>query len=139
MVAGIGLRAALPIMVKESCMALDTELATEINTFLSTNWQARDGQKVPEAEEIKLGNDAVQLHATVLYADLAESTQLVDGYKAWFAAEIYKSYLHCASKVIRSEGGVITVFDGDRVMGVFIGERKDAAAARAALKIIIPS
>jgi len=71
----------------------------------------------------------------VLYADLAESTNLVDAHKAWFAAEVYKSYLHCASKIIRDEGGIITAFDGDRVMAVFIGDLKNTSAARSALKI----
>jgi class 3 adenylate cyclase len=116
-------------------MALTEDLTQEIKTIFATSWQERDGQKVPEAEDVKLGNDAVKLQATVLYADLAESTSLVDGYKYWFAAEVYKSYLHCASKIIRAEGGVITAFDGDRVMAVFIGDLRNTAAARSALKI----
>jgi len=116
-------------------VALTEDLTKEIENIFATSWQERDGQNVPEAEDVKLGNDAVKLQATVLYADLAESTSLVDGYKPWFAAEVYKSYLHCASKIIRDEGGVITAFDGDRVMAVFIGDLKNAAAARSALKI----
>lgn len=116
-------------------MSLSEDLANEVKNIFATSWQDRDGQKVPETENVKLGNDAVKLQATVLYADLAESTNLVNGYKAWFAAEVYKSYLHCASKIIRDEGGVITAFDGDRVMGVFLGDSKDTSAARCALKI----
>ena len=116
-------------------MPLTGDLTQEVKNIFGTFWQERDGQKVPEAEDVKLGNDAVKLQATVLYADLAESTNLVDGYKAWFAAEVYKSYLHCASKIIRDEGGVITAFDGDRVMAVFIGDLKNTSAARSALKI----
>lgn len=50
-------------------------------------------------------------------------------HKPHFAAEIYKSYLHCASKIIRCENGVITAFDGDRVMGIFIGDLKNTSAA----------
>lgn len=116
-------------------MALSEDLKKEVKDIFATSWQERDGQKVPEAEDVKLGNDAVKLQGTVLYADLAESTDLVDGYKAWFAAEVYKSYLLCASKIIRQEGGVITAFDGDRVMAVFIGNAKNTSAARCALKI----
>jgi len=84
---------------------------------------------------VKLGNDAVKLTSTVLYADLAESTWLVDNNPPTFAAEIYKSYLHCATKIIRSEGGEITAFDGDRVMAVFISSTKNTSAVRCALKI----
>ena len=116
-------------------MALSDDLEKEVKSIFATIWQKREGQKVPEAEDIKLGNDAVTLDATVLYADLAESTALVDEHSDQFAAEVYKSYLHCATKIIRSEGGVITAFDGDRVMGVFIGNRKNSAAGEAALKI----
>jgi class 3 adenylate cyclase len=71
----------------------------------------------------------------VLYADLADSTKLVDGYKAHFAAEIYKTFLHCAAKIIKSEGGTITAYDGDRIMAVFIVGNKNTAAMKAALKI----
>jgi class 3 adenylate cyclase len=116
-------------------VALNEDLGKEVKDIFATSWQERDGQKVPDAENVKLGNDAIKLQATVLYADLAESTNLVDGFKAWFAAEVYKSYLHCASKIIRDEGGVITAFDGDRVMAVFIGDSKNTSAARCALKI----
>lgn len=116
-------------------MALSDDLTKEVKDIFATVWKEREGQKIPEAEDVQLGNDAVKLHATVIYADLAESTALVDNYKPHFAAEIYKAYLHCATKIIRAAGGVITAFDGDRVMGVFIGDSKNSSAARCALKI----
>lgn len=116
-------------------MALKEDLQKEVKSIFAISWKEREGQKVPEAEDVGLENDAVKLDATVLYADLAESTNLVDSHKPHFAAEIYKSYLHCASKIIRAEGGIITAFDGDRVMAVFIGDSKNTSAARCALKI----
>ena len=93
------------------------------------------GRKVPESNEIALGNEAVELEGTVLYADLDDSTNLVDRYKPEFAAEIYKAYLSCAAKVIRSKGGEITAYDGDRIMAVYIGDSKNSSAAETALKI----
>ena len=72
---------------------------------------------------------------TVLYADLDDSTDLVNRMKPAFAAEIYRSFLACAARIIRAEGGVITGYDGDRVMAVFIGKKRNSAAARAGLKI----
>lgn len=116
-------------------MGLADDLKTEVKDIFRTKWKTRDGRKVPEAEDIQLGNDAVVIDATVLYADMDGSTKLVDGYKNWRAAEVYKAYLHCAAKIIRKEGGVITSYDGDRVMAVFIGGSKNTAAARCALKI----
>ena len=66
---------------------------------------------------------------------MSDSTQLVDNYTACFAAEIYKAFLHCSAKIIRSEGGEITAYDGDRIMAVFIGTRKNTSAVCAGLKI----
>jgi class 3 adenylate cyclase len=60
---------------------------------------------------------------------------MVNGYNWDFAGEIYKNYLYCASRLIRNEGGVITAYDGDRVMGVFIGDYQSSSAAKCALKI----
>jgi class 3 adenylate cyclase len=116
-------------------MGLRADLVTEVTEIFNAAWSERDGTVVPTDENLKLGNDAVKLSATVLYADLADSTKLVDGYKKQFAAEIYKTFLHCAAKIIRSEDGAITAYDGDRVMAVFIGERKNSRAAITALRI----
>ncbi|MGK2228941.1 MAG: class 3 adenylate cyclase [Devosia sp.] len=105
------------------------------NTFRKS-WTTRLGRVVPAATSLTMGNDAVELEsATVLYADLDSSTDLVDT-KIWeFAAEIYKTFLYAASRLILSEGGVITAYDGDRVMGVFVDGLHSVAAARCALKI----
>ena len=116
-------------------MSLGDDLRKEVRGIFNTSWSVRDGRKVPEPEDIALGNDAVRLDATVLYSDMDGSTALVDQYTDWFAADVYKAYLHCTAKVIRSEGGVITSYDGDRIMAVFIGDSKNTVAARCALKI----
>jgi len=116
-------------------VALKDDLEKRVKEIFKEEWTTRDGTVVPSEDSIKLSNDAVKLKATVLYADLADSTKLVDGYKDWFAAEIYKAFLHCAAKIITSEGGTITAYDGDRVMAVFLGDAKNSTAARTALKI----
>jgi class 3 adenylate cyclase len=116
-------------------MAIIDDIRAEVETVFSTNWKRREGQLIPEPEQVKLGNDAVELDATVLYADLADSTELVDHYKDWFAAEVYKAYLLTACRIIRAFQGDITAFDGDRVMGVFTGNGKNSNAAKAGLKI----
>ncbi len=116
-------------------MSLGDDLRSEIKKIFHDQWTTRDGQQVPDSDDLKLSNDAVKLDGTVLYADLAGSTKLVDGYKQHFAAEIYKSYLHCAAKIITSEGGVITAYDGDRIMAVYIGDSKNTSAVRSSLKI----
>ena len=107
----------------------------DVAAVFAARWKTRKGQVVPEADDVKLGNDAVKLDGVVLYADLAKSTALVSGHKDFFAAEVYKTYLLTAGRIIRSEGGEITAFDGDRVMAVYLGNGKNSSAARTALKI----
>ncbi len=116
-------------------MGLADDLNSEVKKILSEDWSQREGRVVPESDDLKLSNDAVTLEGTVLYADLDDSTKLVDTEEPWFAAEVYKSYLVCAARIIRSQGGEITSYDGDRVMAVFVGDSKNSSAARAALKI----
>jgi len=116
-------------------MSLSDEIQEAVTDIFKKQWTARDGNVIPESENLRLGNDAVKIDGTVLYADLSESTGLVDSFAATFAAEVYKSYLYSAAKIIRSEGGAITAYDGDRIMAVFIGNTKNTSAARAALKV----
>lgn len=117
-------------------MGLKEDLEVQVYEIFRSKWTSRDGSVVPTGEgDLKLGNDAVTLDATVLYADMAGSTTLVDSYPPLFAAEVYKAFLHIACKVIRSQGGEITAFDGDRVMAVYIGEGKNTNATRTGLMI----
>src|SRR6266404_4714787 len=116
-------------------MSLADDLKNEAAKILRSAWETRDGSVVPEAENLKLSNDGVYLDATVLYADMAGSTKMVDVRDATFCAEIYKCYLYCAGRIITSESGAITAYDGDRVMAVFIGKSKNTSAVRCAMKI----
>lgn len=116
-------------------MSLADDLTAEVVKIFKEEWSTRDGTKVPDTTDLKLANDAVKLTGTVLYADLADSTGLVKSYDAWFAAEIYKTYLISACRIIRANGGEITAFDGDRVMAVFIGNSKNTSAMKTALHI----
>jgi adenylate cyclase len=113
---------------------MEDELTKEVDQTIRAAWSLRDGQVVPETGSITLGNSGVALTATILYADLADSTELAI-YDQQIAAEVYKSYLLGTTRIIKAEGGQIRSFDGDRVMGVFIGRSKDTSAAKAALKI----
>lgn len=116
-------------------MSLAEDLKAYAAKTHESAWSRRDGQKVPSTEDISLGNDAVDLDAVVLYADLKDSTGLVKGYKDWFASAVYKNYLYTVSRIIRAHDGSVTAFDGDRVMAVFIGGSKNSNAAKVALKI----
>ena len=116
-------------------MKSKNDIQNEIKEILATKWNTRVGQKVPEPNDIGLANDAVKLDATVLYADLKESTLMVNNFPASIAAEIYKCYLKGCCEIIKNNEGVITSFDGDRVMAVYIGDYKNTNAVKTALNI----
>jgi len=116
-------------------MSINDQITEETKAFLKKNWSTEDARDVPDAERLALGNHAKKLSGTVLYADLADSTGLVNGYKDWFAAEVYKAYLNLACRLIRANGGEVTAFDGDRVMAVFTASNKNTAAAKTGLQI----
>jgi len=116
-------------------VALADDLKADVAAIFRAQWDVRDGRVVPAAEDLRLANYAVKLDATVMYADLADSTVLVDTYPPLFAAEIYKTFLRCAAKIIRHDGGETTAYDGDRIMAVFIGNMKNTTAVKTALKI----
>ncbi|WP_460233091.1 adenylate/guanylate cyclase domain-containing protein [Agrobacterium radiobacter] len=117
-------------------MSLLTDLQNHAATTFQSAWEIRDGRVVPAPTDLKLTNDTVVFErATVLYADLTASTLMVNTLGWQKAAEIYKTFLFCAAKIIRNEGGAITSYDGDRVMGIFIGDYQSTSAAKCGLKI----
>lgn len=118
-------------------MGLNSNLAAEVKEIFSKVWEVQNTDSVPAPEDLRLhANHAKDLEkATVLYADLDGSTNMVDKYTWEFSAEIYKTFLRCASQIIRSEGGSITAYDGDRVMAIFTGSVKNTDAVRCAMKI----
>jgi class 3 adenylate cyclase len=117
-------------------MGLKADLESWCYNVFVSNWETRKGTKVPDDEsKLSLLNEAIEIEGTVLYADMADSTALVDGHRAPQAAEIYKTFLHCAARIIQKNGGTISAYDGDRVMAVFLGESKNSDAARTALDL----
>jgi adenylate cyclase len=76
----------------------------------------------------------IELDAVLLYADLADSTEMALKSQP-IAAEVYKTYLRGVTRIIRHHGGEVRSFDGDRVMGVFIGDSMDTQAATCGLQV----
>ena len=116
-------------------MSLVKDYSKDVEEIFKQKWDTEHNETVPGPGDFRLSNGARQLNGTVLYADLDDSTNLVDSHPPGFAAKIYKAYLSCAAKIIKSEGGEITAYDGDRIMAVYIGESKNTSAVRSALKI----
>lgn len=118
-------------------MSFKEDLSAEVRTTFVGKWDVQDANKVPAPEELRLNqNHAKRLaDAVVLYADLDGSTSMVDKHSWSFSAEIYKAYLRSASQIIRKNGGVITAYDGDRVMAIFYEGTMNTNAVAAALEL----
>ena len=116
-------------------MSLSDDIASDVQTVMDTLWSTRTGRKIPETDEVSLAGGAVEIEATFLYADLANSSKMAKVLDRRVAAKIVKSFLATSARLIRSCGGKIVSFDGDRIMGVFYGDSKNSSAAKCALQI----
>lgn len=116
-------------------MSLSDDISNAVQAIIDKLWNLRKGQVIPSTTDVALSGGAVELDATFLYADLADSSKMAKELDRRVAAKIMKSFLATSCRIISSSGGVIQSFDGDRVMGVFIGNSKNSNAAKCALKI----
>ena len=103
-------------------MAYVDILKNDVDTVFGTKFESRDGQKIPNTDDVKLSGGAVRVDAAFLYADLAGSSKLAQMCPWTTTAKIIRAYLACATRLIRAYDGEIRSFDGDRVMGVFMGK-----------------
>ena len=115
-------------------MSTTQELNEVVDDILGEPLDERDGRVVPSTENVA-DKQAVRLNATFLYADLAASAKLAQACPWGTTARLIRAFLACATRLIRAYGGEIRSFDGDRVMGVFIGDWKNTYATRCAREI----
>lgn len=116
-------------------MAISDDVTVAVTDIVKTPWNIRDGQVVPETEQVALNNGAVRLDATYVYADLADSSKAAQALKQEVTGKIIRSFLNASTRVLRHYQGQVRSFDGDRVMAIFIGNQKNNNAVRAALAI----
>ena len=57
-------------------MTIKDDIISDISGVITQPWNIRDGQVVPNTEDVALAGGGVKLQATMLYADLADSTAL---------------------------------------------------------------
>ncbi len=116
-------------------MPLYDDLVDKVSDIFGYEWDVKEGRVVPDISRLTSVNSAIEFKGTVLYADLVDSTSLVDSRDKTLASEIYKAYLYCAGRLIRANGGTITAYDGDRVMAIYTGNYKNTSAVTTALEI----
>ena len=111
-------------------MATDESfLKKRIDTLFNTTFQQRVGRVVPSTADVTLQNGAVKIEAAFLYTDLAGSAMLAKKCQWRTTAKIIRAFLDAATRLIVKHGGHVRSFDGDRVMGVFIGNSKNSSAS----------
>lgn len=116
-------------------MVWTDDLNSWVEDIYETKFDVREGLVVPDTDSVTLKDGAVKIDATFLYADLAGSSKLAQLCPWSTTAKIIRSYLYCAVKLIRAWSGEIRSFDGDRVMGVFMGGSKNTNASYCAREI----
>lgn len=85
-------------------MAILDDLKDAVHKIAVGTWEITDGRVVPDTVDIGLGNKGVRLNAAMFYADLADSIELVS-YNQSTAAEVFKAFLFCGTKLILHNGG----------------------------------
>jgi len=116
-------------------MSLEYSISAEVARILSMSWDIQEGQSVPLTDSIALAGGAKRFEAAVMYADLSQSSKLSTDFSQRTAAKVIRAFLYCMCRLIKEMQGEITSFDGDRVMGIFIGNAKNTNAATCALKM----
>ena len=115
-------------------MSWKEDLEGWVDDILATSFDERDGRVVPTTDDLTNGQ-AVKLEAVFLYADMVGSSKLAQDCPWDTTAKIIRAFLYCATRLIRAYGGEVRSFDGDRVMGIFIGDMKNTHASKCAREI----
>lgn len=104
-------------------------LKGRVDSLFDTTFNVRDGRAVPSTSDVVLKDGAVKIDAAFLYADLAGSALLSKACPWSTTAKIIRAFLDCSTRLIIKHGGVVRSFDGDRVMGIFMGGSKNSNAS----------
>ncbi|MEA2759322.1 MAG: adenylate cyclase [Methylobacteriaceae bacterium] len=115
-------------------MGWKESLEQSVDQILETKFEEREGRVVPTSADVT-NSEAVQIDGVFLYADLAGSAALAKNCPWSTTAKIIRAFLDVSSRLIRAYDGEIRSFDGDRVMGVFMGDQKNTYATRCAREI----
>ena len=116
-------------------MTLSYDIKSNVKQFMESSWDVRQATTVPNDSNLTLTGKVAKLDATVLYADMRSSSKLVDDVNQRVAGKTYQAFLYSLASIIRSNDGEITAYDGDRVMGIFMGSYKNTNATKSALMI----
>ncbi len=107
----------------------------QVRKYLQAELAVTKAREVPEASALGLLVGHHEVEGAILYIDLVQSSLLAADFQKRVAAKVIKSFLFCSTKAIQKFEGKVRSFDGDRVMGIFIGPDRCVKATQAAFTI----
>ena len=110
-------------------MGLKDDIIKQVNGYIKGNYEITNTRSIPSAKDLGFGNKGRIIRAPILYADLRGSSEVTERHRQQTAAKIYKSFLYSMAQIVRSRGGEIRSFDGDRIMAIFPPINGDQEAA----------
>ncbi len=116
-------------------MSIRDELIAARDSIVHADFAQRTGSVVPNTSDVGY-DQAVKLDATYLYSDMVNSSGLRAACPPTTVGKVLRLYLDLSVRITRSQQGHIRSFDGDRVMGIFIGADRADRAVKAALQIL---
>jgi class 3 adenylate cyclase/transposase-like protein len=122
-------------LVKHEYLDDPDDLTEYVRDTFNTPWNIREKNYVPKDKNVELDREGVFVEAACLCATTAEIQGLSSDSSFGAVAKLHKCYFKCVTKIIRQHNGSIIEFDGHRIIGVFVGDRKNTNAAISALKI----
>jgi adenylate cyclase len=133
-VSADSLRSSPPTDADGMLMTFKDDLIDARDAIVTTNFTVRDGTVVPTTADVGY-DDAVKLQATYLYADMVDNSGLVAISPQQTVGKVLRLYLDLNVRIIRKNGGKIRSFDGDRVMGIFVGVSRFDQTVKTAMQI----
>lgn len=115
-------------------MTFKEDLVAARDGIIDTGFTVSGGNVVPETGNVGY-NEAKKVNATYLYADMVDSSGLVAASPKETVGKVIRLYLDLSVRIIRKHDGHIRSFDGDRVMGIFMGDGRYDRAVKAAMQI----
>jgi class 3 adenylate cyclase len=113
---------------------VDEAVAEVASSWKQTAWPSISSD-VPDPAAMGY-QDAKLVDATYLYSDIIDSSGLVRAAASrQEVASVMSAFLKVAVRILRAHDGHIRSFDGDRVMAVFAGARRQTRAVHAAMGI----
>jgi class 3 adenylate cyclase len=116
-------------------MGFKSDLKEMVSEYLEGDYKTYKPEGVPKPEDIPLGNEAAKIEATALFIDIRQSSNITNTFRRQTAAKMVKGYFDGSVRIIRVHNGEVRSFNGDGMLGLFVGGSRSTNAVKAAMQI----